>query len=324
MMVLHIAMKRLLALGALLALAGAVAAQPAFPSKPVRLIVPYPPGATTTILAHLLAEKLGPGLGQTVVVDNRPGGNTTIGSEALVKSAPDGYTIFLATSSHLVVPQLIKTSYDPVRDFAPVATICETEFVLSLNPSVPANTVQELIALAKAKPGQLNYATAGSGTSTHLTHEYFHMVAGIKMLHVPYKGGGPALLDVIGGQVQMSFLTPAAALPHLKTGKLKALAISGAKRSSALPDVPTFAEAGLPGFQSSLWYGIFAPAGTPAAAIDRLSAEFAKVLALPDVSKKLSDQGLNPLISTPAQFRAIIQDDYSKWGKVIKSGNVTM
>ena len=317
------AVARIVAVGGLIGLCGPAAAQP-YPSKPIRLITPFPPGGTTTPLARLIGQKLSESWGQQVIVDNRPGGNTIIGTEALAKSPPDGHTIMVMTSAHVVNPNLLTTPYDAIKDFAAVATLTSSEFVLAINASVPANNLQELIALAKSRPGQLNYASSSSGGTTHLAGAFFSILAGIKAQHVPYKGGGPALTDLLGGQVQMFFNTPIVFLPHFKSGRLKAIAISGEKRNSSLPQVPTFTEAGLPGFYVGYWNGVLAPAGTPKAIIDKLSAEIGRILATPDAKDKLLSQGLDPFISTPEQFAALMKADMLRFANIIKSANIKL
>ena len=294
----------------------------AYPNKPIRLILPYAPGGSTSIIGRLIGQKLTDAWGQQVLVDNRPGGNTIIGSEAMVKSAPDGYTILMVSIAHVINPSLFATPYDAFKDFAPVATLCSTEQMLVINPGVPANNLKEFIAYAKTRPGQLNYASSNAGSPTHLASALLEIVAGLKMQHVPYKGGGPALADLVGGQVQLYFSPPLPAMPLIKAGKLKALAISGDSRWSVLPQVPTFNEAGLPGIDVRTWYGILAPTGTPNAIIGKLSGEFAKMLALPDLKETLATQGLDPLISTPEQFTAMMRADGARFAKVIKAGNI--
>ena len=313
----------LLSAALLLALAGAAAAQQDYPNKPIRFITPFAPGGTTSVLARLIGQKLTDSWGQPVLVDNRPGGNTVIGSEVLVKSPPDGYTIMLVANTHVINPLLIPNlPYDTVKDFAPVSTLTSSETVLVLHPSVPANNLQELIALAKSKPGQLNYATTGSGTVTHVEGELFNMMAGVKTQHVPYKGGAPAITDLIGGQVQMTFNVPIALVTHIKSGRLKAMAITGEARFSALPQVPTFSEAGLPGFDLKWWYGVLAPAATPRAILDRLSTEIARILGVPDFKEKLDSQGMQAFISTPEQFAAMMKAETAKYGRIIKTANI--
>ena len=306
-------------------MAGFAAAQQAYPSKQVRIIVSYAPGNSLDVLARLVGQRLTGILGQQVIVDNRPGGNTVIGSEALVKSAPDGYTLLLVVNTHAIIPNLYdKLPFDALRDFAPVATLARTELVLVLHPSVAADNLQELIALARARPGQLNYASAGSGGPAHLAAELFNMMAGVTMLHIPYKGAGPALTELLGGQVQVFLTAPIIAIPHIKNGKLKVVAISGETRLPTLPQVPTFTQAGLPGYDVKVWFGILAPAGTPKAIIDRLSAEFARIMAMPDFKESLVSQGMEPFISTPEQFGTLIKTDMAKYAKVIKTANIRL
>ena len=307
----------------LMALAGAVAAQQqVYPSKPIRFIIPFPPGGSNNLIARLLGQKLTESWGQPVVVDNRPGGNTVIGTEALVKSPADGYAILLAASSHVTTPLLQPTGYDPIKDFAPIATIASTEFVLAVHPSVPANTLREFIALARSRPGQLNYGSAGTGNSTHLAGAFFDVLAGTRMQHIPYKGSGPALTDLIGGQIQLYFVSPGPSLPIIQSGKIRAIAISGEARSPALPQVPTFTEAGLPGFDVKVWYGLLAPAGTPRDIIDKFSSEIGKIAAMPDIREKLVGQGLEPLYISTERFAALIKADSSKYAKIIKTANI--
>ena len=319
------AVARILTVGMLIGFAGSAAAQQVYPNKPIRFIVPFPPGGSTSIVARLVGQKLTESWGQQVIVDNRAGGNTIIGTEALLKSRPDGYTIMIVVMTHVVIPNLLPNSpYDPTKDFAAVATLAGSELVLVLHPSVPANNLQEFIALAKSKPGQLNYASTGRGGPNHLAAELFNVMAGVKMQHIPYKGGGPALTELIGGQVQLTFNVPLNLIPHIKAGKLKALAISGETRLPALPQVPTFTEAGLPGFDVNLWQGVVTLAGTPKEIIGRLSTEITKILAMPDIKEKLVSQGMGPLISTPDQFAALMKADMARFAKIIKTANIKL
>ena len=315
---------RILAVGVLAGFAGSVGAQQDYPNRPIRFITPYVPGGTTTILARLVGQKLTETWGQQVVVENRPGGNTAIGTEAVGKSPADGYTILLAGSSHTLLPQLQPVSYDPIKDFAAVATLAKTEIVLVLHASVPAHNLQEFIAVAKAMPGKLNYATPGAGGIQHLGTESLNIMAGIKTQHIPYKGAGQALIDLIGGQVQLYLITSAAFVPHSKNPKLRAIAITGDTRMAALPEVPTFAEAGLPGFEVTSWFGVLAPGGTPKAVVDKLSREIARNLALPDFREKLVAQGADPFITTPEQFGELMKSDMAKFAKVISTANIKM
>lgn len=314
---------RLTSIACVLAMvSGAVVAQQGYPNKPIRMIVPFGAGGSTDNLARTMAQKLSEALGQPVIVDNRPGGNAVIGSEALVKSPPDGYTIMMTSVDHTVIPQLLPTPYDPIKDFAPVGAVSYTQLLLVVNPAVPANNLQELIALAKSKPGQLNYASSGSGGVPHLTGEMFSSLAGIKMQHIPYKGGGPAMIDLVGGQVQLTFAIPINAIPHIKNGKLRPIAITGTSRLDALPQVPTFTEAGVPGLDVKTWFGVFAPPGTPKPIVDRLSGEIVRILSTPDVKEKLLAQGMEPYVTTADEFAAIVKADVAKYGQVIKAGNI--
>jgi len=312
---------RIVAAGLLMAIAYSAGAQQAYPNKMIRFIVPYPPGGSATPLVRYVGEKLTASWGQQVIVDNRGGGNTVIASEALVKSPPDGYTILLAGPTHVVNPSLITTTYDAFKDFAPVATLVNSQIILVANPAVAADSLQALIALAKSRPGQLNYASASSGGINHLAGELFNMMARVKTQHVPYKGGSQAVTDLMGGQVQIYFAT-AFVLPQIKSGRIKALAVTGKTRMAALPQVPTFAEAGLPGYSADSWYGVLAPAGTPKPIIDKLSTEFAKILAMPDTVEFLDKQGVEPFISGPEQFAALMKADFAKWAKVIRTANI--
>ena len=313
---------QILAAGMLVALSGAATAQQAYPNRPIRFITPYAPGGSTTVMARLVGQHFTERWGQNVIVDNRPGGNTIIGVETLAKSPPDGYTILLVTSTHSILSSLTKTPYDPIKDFAPVASIGISPQVLVLNTAVPANTVQEVIALAKSRPGQLNFASSGAGGPTHLSGELFNIIAGVKTQHIPYKGAGPAMIDLIGGHVQMFYSVPINIVAHVKSGKLKAIAVTGQSRVTALPQMPTFAEAGLPGFDVKTWNGVLAPAGTPKAIIDKLSAEIAAMLAMPSVKEKLDGLGVVTMISTPDQFGALIKSDMATYLKVIKAANI--
>ena len=299
-------------------------AQTHYPAKPLRLIVPFVPGGSTTIVARLIGPKLTDAWGQQVVVDNRGGGNTIIGSDAMVKAAPDGYTILHVTSTHVINPSLLKTPYDAVKDFAPVATMVATETLLVVNPSLPANNLQELIALAKAKPGHLNFASSGSGTTNHLAIELFSIMAGIKMQHIPHKGAGPAVTDLIAGQVQVFTNNALPLTPFVKSGRIRALAVSGETRLLSLPDVPTFTQAGLPGFDVKSWQGILAPAKTPPAVIDKLSREIGRILRAPEVRDTLLVMGADPLVSTPQQFSALIKADLVKYAKLIKDAKIRL
>jgi tripartite-type tricarboxylate transporter receptor subunit TctC len=310
-----------MAAGALLAAFALLAhAQAPFPSKPIRIVVPFPAGGTTDILARAVAQKLTDTLGQTVVVDNRPGAAGNIGAELVAKSPPDGYTLLMGTvGTHAINASLYaKMPYDHVKDFAPVILVAGVPNVLVVHPSVPANNVQELIAYIKANPGKVNFASSGSGTSIHLAGELFKTMAGLSMTHVPYKGSAPAVTDLIGGQVQLMFDNLPSALPQIKAGKLRALAVTSAQRASALPDVPTVAEAGLPGFDATSWFGLLAPAGTPKDVVAKLNAEVAKWLASTEAREKLAAQGAIAAGQSPEDFTRHIAAETAKWQKVVK------
>jgi tripartite-type tricarboxylate transporter receptor subunit TctC len=308
------------ALAALLALSASCAWAQEYPTKPIRLVVPFPAGGTTDILAREVGQYLSVSLGQPVVVDNRPGAGGNIGADLVAKSPPDGYTLLMGTvGTHAINASLYaKIPYDHVKDFAPVILVAGVPNVLVVNPSVPVNSVQELIAYAKANPGKLNFASSGAGTSIHLSGELFKVMAGVKMTHVPYKGSAPALQDLLGGQVQLMFDNLPPSLPQIKGGKLRALAVTSTTRAPALPDVPTIAESGLPGFEASSWFGILAPAGTPPAIIAKVNAEVDKWLASPEGKEKLVAIGANAGGGSPEDFARHIQAETAKWAKVVK------
>ena len=310
---------------ALAALALSAAAQPqVYPAKPLRMIVAYPPGGGTDIVGRMLAQKLGESLGQSVVVENRGGASGNIGTELAAHAAPDGYTILMGN----VAPNAINVSlfkdlpFDPVADFAPVSLVASTPNILVVHPSTPARTVKEVIALAKAKPGTLNFASAGVGSSSHLAGELFRILAGADIVHVPYKGAGPAMADVLSGQVQLYFATMPAAMPHVKPGKLAPVAVTSARRSQALPGLPTIAESGVPGYEASTWYGVLAPAHTPAAVVARLHGDIVKILADAALHARLADQGFDPVGNSPEEFGAYIKSEILKWGKVIRDAGI--
>jgi tripartite-type tricarboxylate transporter receptor subunit TctC len=300
----------------------AAAAQTAYPTKVVRFITPFPPGGSLDPLTRMSAQKLSELWGQPSVVENRPGGNSIIGTQAAARAAPDGYTLLVVGTPHVINPSLFPTPYDAIKDFAPIATIARSRQLLVVNPSLPVSSVKEVIALAKARPGQLNYGSSGTGNTNHLAGELFCTLAGIKMTHIPYKGAGPALTDLIGGQLQLSFHVPISALPHVLSGRLKALATTGESRIPAAPNVPTFAEAGMPGFDLQGWTGMLAPAGTPKAIVDKISADMSRVLAMPDVVERLTNQGQDPYVSTPEQFDSLLKSELARYAKIIKDANI--
>ncbi|RJG06788.1 tripartite tricarboxylate transporter substrate binding protein [Noviherbaspirillum cavernae] len=290
-----------------------------YPTKPVKLIVPFSPGGASDTMARIIAERLAVNLGQPVIVDNKPGAGTMIASEAVAKSAPDGYTLGLAASSLTINPALYpKVPFDTVKDFAPVILVSSLVHVLVVRQDMPVKSVADLIKLAKSKPNGLNYGSVGNGTSTHLEMELFKSMSGTEMTHIPYKGSAPALTDMMGGQLQVMFDAAASSMPHVKSGKLRALAVTSAKRSTLLPDLPTVAESGLPGYEAMPWLGILAPAGTSPEIVNRLNAEVTKVLAQPEVKEKFAGLGLEIIGGTPKQFADFIKADLVKWAKVVK------
>ena len=305
----------------LLALSAAGAAAQPYPSKPIRLVVPFPAGGTTDILAREVGQRLSLSLGQPVVIDNRPGAAGNIGSELVAKSAPDGYTLLMATvGTHAINPNLYaRMPYDHVKDFAPVVLVAGVPNVLEVTPSLPVHSVADLIKLAKEKPGQINFASSGSGTSIHLSGELFKTMAGVDMTHVPYKGSAPAITDLIGGQVQVMFDNLPSSLQQIKAGKLRAIAVTSAQRAPALPDIPTIAESGLPGFEATSWFGIVAPAGTPPTIIARINADVNQWLQSPEAKEKLLAQGAVAAGGSPEQFAAYIHAETEKWARVVKA-----
>jgi len=314
-------MKRVLCL--LLCSVAPVAAAQSYPTKPVRLVVPYPPGGPTDFVGRAVAAKLSEGLGQQIVVDNRPGAGTVIASEMIARAAPNGYNLLFGTGGGTFLAPLIlpKVPYDPHKDFAPVAMLVMSPQVLVVHPSIGANSVKELIAVAKAKPGQLNFSSVGTGTSPHLGGELFKALAGVDILHVPYKGTAPSMTDLIAGRVQLAFSSIPTVLAHVQGGRLKMLGTGGSKRSPALPGIAPIAET-LPGFELVTWYALFAPAGTPAAIINRLNAETAKVLKDAEILKRFGDQGLEPTIMSPQELKRYTVNDSSRWAKLIKAAGI--
>jgi tripartite-type tricarboxylate transporter receptor subunit TctC len=309
-----------LALTALFALSASCAWSQAYPTKPIRLVVPYPPGGTTDILAREVGQRLSTTLGQPVVIDNRPGAAGNIGTEHVAKSAPDGYTLLMCTvNTHAINASLYaKLPYDHVKDFTPIILVAAVPNILEVTPSLPVNTVSDLIKLAKEKPGQINFASSGSGTSIHMSGELFKTMAGVDMTHVPYKGSAPAIADLMGGQVQVMFDNLPSSLQQIKAGKLRAIAVTSAQRAPALPDIPTIAESGLPGFEASSWFGVVAPAGTPPAIIARINADLDQWLRSSETREKLLAQGAAAAGGTPEQFAAHIRAETEKWAKVVK------
>ena len=315
--------RRVFVAGGLSALAAGAWAQPGFPRKPIRLIVAFPPGGSTTVVARLLGQKMTERLGQPVIVDNRPGANGVIACEELLRSPADGHTLAMVVNTHAINPLMMASlPYDTNKDFATVGTLYKLELVLVAHPSVPAENLREFIALANTKPSALNFAAGDNLGLTHLAAETFNTMAGVKLQVVPYKGTGPALADTLAGHVQGYFSSPTAVIAHVKSGKLKAYGISGSRRSSALPDVPTFAEAGLPGYEAGTWAGLLAPAATPKDIVSKLSSEIAAIMNLPDIKEQLASQGLDPYVTTPEAFSQLIRSDTSRFEKVIKAANL--
>ena len=310
----------------LLAASSAIGAQQeaaSFPVRPVRLIDPYAPGGGSGLIARLVGAKLSETWGKQVVVDNRPGAAAAIGTEIAVRSAPDGYTLCMGTSGSIAIsPNMNKVPYDPVKDLVPITQTSAQVMVVVLHPSAPIHSVKDLIAHAKAQPGRIIYASSGTGGSGHLAVELFQALAKVNMTHVPYKGNGPAVLAQVSGEVQLGFNNILAVLPHVQSGRLKAIAVTSAKRAATVPDLPTLAEAGVPGYEATSWNGIFAPAKTPRAIIDKINAEVVKILNTPDVREKLIAAGSDPVGSTPEQFLAFVKVELARWGKVIRENNI--
>ena len=290
-----------------------------YPGRPVRMIVPYPPGGPTDVLARIVAVKLSEALGQAFSIDNKAGASGMIGSAEVAKAAPDGYTLLGNASIHVINPSLYpKAAFDAIHDFTPVTQLAGVPLILVVNHDLPVKNVRELIAYAKANPGKLNFASSGNAAAPHLAGESFKIAAGVQMQHVPYKGSAPALTDLIGGQVQLMFDSMPSALPHIKVGKLRALAVTTARRSAAVPDLPTVAEAGVPGYDISTWYGLWAPKGTPRDIVERLAGETAKILKQPDVRERYAALGAEPVGSTPDEFAAYCRSELTKWAEIVK------
>ncbi|WP_026433095.1 tripartite tricarboxylate transporter substrate binding protein [Paracidovorax oryzae] len=316
----------LLAAAAACALLPGLAAAQAFPSKPITIVVPFAAGGTTDILARIIAQGMGAELGQSVVVDNRAGAGGNIGGQVAARAPADGYTLFMGTvGTHAINAALYKKMpFDPIKDFAPLTRVANVPNLLVANPAQPFKTVQELIAYAKANPGKINFGSSGSGSSIHLSGELFKSMAKVDMQHVPYKGSAPAVTDLLGNQIAIMFDNMPSAIQHVRSGKLRAIAVTTARRSPELPDVPTIAEAGVPGYEATSWFGMFAPAATPAPVVAQLNATIVKVLAQPDIRKKLAEQGAEAAGETPAQFADFIQKESVKWGKVVKESGASV
>lgn len=315
----HLIWTALLALGALTA--QFAQAQP-YPNKPVKIIAPFAPGGGTDFIARLIAQKLTEKLGTQVLVENKPGAGGNLGAEQAVKSPADGYTLLLVAGSYTVNPSLYKLTFDPVNDITPIIQLSQGPFIVAVHPSVQAKTLKELIDLARQQPDKLSYASAGSGSITHLASAMFVDMAKVKIVHIPYKGTGPALNDTMAGNTQLLFGSPASTIPHVKSGRLRALAVTTNKRIGAAPDVPTVAEAGLPGYEVVLWHGLVGPKGLPKAVVDRINAEANQILKVPEMDKLLATDGVAPAGGTPEQFAATIKADIERWRKVVQQAGV--
>ena len=314
----------MLAAWVVLALLGGTAAAQTYPSRPVRMMVPFPAGGGSDTMGRIVASRLGERLGQQIVVENRPGAAGSIGADIAARAPADGYMILLGSTSELVQYPNVnpKIPYDPLRDFTPVSLVGTIPMVLVVHPSLPVKNVKDLVAMAKARPGEINFGSAGQGATTHLAVELFVLLTGVKLTHVPYKGSPQAVTDLVAGNVQLGIPTMPAALPFIKSGRVKVLGVTTAKRASNLPDVPTLSEAGVKGYEAALWTGILAPAGTPAQNINRLNGEIAKVLELKDVQDALARQGAEAESSTPQEFAAFLKREYAKWAKVVKESDI--
>jgi tripartite-type tricarboxylate transporter receptor subunit TctC len=304
------------------AMSASPAAADDYPSRPIRLIIPFPPGGSNDVVGRIVANQLGQKLGQSVFVDNRAGAGGVVGTDVAAKAAPDGYTLLIISIAHAVDPFIYKEPYDPIKDFAPVAILATGTNVLTVNPNVPVHSVKELVDLAKSKPGFLNYASAGIGSFQNLSGELFKLLAGVDIVHVPYKGGGPSMLAVMAGEAQVMFSSIVQTVPNIQAGRLQALATGGAKRSPILPDLPTIAEGGVPDYVASDWWGILVPAGTPAPIVDKLHAAIEEVLRSEDTKKNLDQQGATPLYKSTAEFAAYIKEEMTKWGPVVQKAGM--
>jgi len=306
-----------------LALAAPVAAADDYPNRPVRLVIPFPPGGSNDVVGRLVAKQLSEVLGKQVFVDNHPGAGGVVGTQAAAVSAPDGYTLLLISIAHAVNPALYKLEYDPIKSFTPISILATGPNVLVVNPDLPVKSVQELLALAKQKPGELDYASAGVGSFQHLGGELFKLMSGANLVHVPYKGGGPAMTDVISGHVKIMFSSLVQTTPFIKSGQLRALGTGGAKRSSVLPDVPTIAEAGVPGYVGDNWWGILAPAGTPPDIIAKLYKDIQTALKAPELQAVFAREGASSVEMSSAEFGEYMKTEMAKWGRVVKEGHIT-
>jgi tripartite-type tricarboxylate transporter receptor subunit TctC len=319
-------MKRLcLALAALLAFAVPAQAQTTYPSKPIKIIVPFGPGGFTDVVARIIQKALAPAIGQPIIIENRPGAGSTIGTDAVAKAAPDGYTLAMISTTHVISPHLYKEMpYDPIKDFTPVTKLGEGPYVLVVHPSLGVKSVAELVAKAKAQPKEIYFASSGNGSSQHLVGALFMSMSGAPMTHVPYKGSSQAMQDLLGGQVKVSFVGMPNALPNVKSGKLVALAVTSAHRSDDLPNVPTMQEAGVKGYEATIWLGLVAPKGTPRDVVMKLDREMIKALSTPEARKLISSAGVDVATSTPEEFGALMQSELDRWGKVVRQTGATV
>jgi len=309
-------------LGFLIIGLGHAAVAQTYPVKPIRFLIGFPPGGTNDILARALAPKMSEYLGQPVVIENRGGASTAIATELAARAAPDGYTILLNAAGHATNPALMKLPFDPVRDFAFITLVAESQNLLVLHPSVPARTVKELIAVSKQRPGEINFGSSGIGTTPHLSAELFQYMTGAKWVHIPYKGSGLGLTALLAGEISLYFANVPAVIRHVQAGKLRPIALSGPKRTAAVPGIPTVAESGLPGFEVTSWFGISAPARTPRPVVDRLHGEIVRALNTPDLRERMQGMGADPVGNTPEQYTAFVQNEIVKWGKVIKAAGI--
>ena len=309
------------AAGMVLALSTAVAAQD-YPTKPVRLVIPFPPGGSNDIVGRLVATQLGEKLGKQVIVENRGGAGGVVATEMVSKAEADGYTLLMISLAHAVNPWLYKLSYDPIKSFAPVAMLGSGPNIVTVHPDLPVKSIKDLVALAKQKPGELQYASAGVGSFQHLGGELFKLMSGADLMHVPFKGGGPAMIDVMGGHTKVLFSSLVQTTPHIRSGKLRALATGGSKRSPVFPDLPTVAEAGVPDYEGVNWWGVLAPAGTPKAIVDKLSRDIAAALASPEVQKQFESEGAEVVQMDPDEFGKFLAAEMTKWERVVKEANI--
>jgi tripartite-type tricarboxylate transporter receptor subunit TctC len=316
-------MKKILAAVALAALALPVGAQ--YPDRPIKIIVPFGPGGFTDVAARILQKEFGAAIGQAVVIENKPGAGSTIGTDAVAKAPPDGYTLAMVSTAHVISPHIYKQMpYDPIRDFTPVMRLAEGPYVLAVHPSLPVKNVAELLALAKARPGEIDYASSGNGSSQHLVGALFCSMAGIKLNHVPYKGSNQAMNDVLGGQVKVTFAGVPNVLPNLANGKLRALGVTTAKRYAEMPDVPSIAEAGVPGYDATIWLGLLAPPNTPKDVVQKLNTEITRILSTPEAKRLMASAGVDVATSSPDAFGRLMQVELERWGKVVRETGATV